>query len=319
MKTRKLKKHVCIVCGVEFTSTCSCAKYCSESCRKAGIITAKRTQGEVRVIACKVCGVEIRTKDPRKTYCSGRCVDAAKKAARGLKKPVAALCEQCGTEFKRTKPAHRHRFCSENCKTTWSNAHREYAHTCKGCGTAFVCRERTQMYCTASCALSHTKPTRTIICADCGDDYEFHGRGRRYRCDACHNRYWAEYYHRYGVAFPGAYRKKLMTKPSRIRYSYRTLCYLVWAKECAKCGSTEHVDVHHVDCDPTNDVLDNLVPLCRQCHAYVHAAKDPVTRLFEFWPEGPQAIGTAVQQWTRDNLVNSVNSLPAQAGETTPS
>ena len=49
--------------------------------------------------------------------------------------------------------------------------------------------------------------------------------------------------------------------------------------ECQKCGlnNEQHIViygcglcVHHIDKDKTNNVLNNLLTLCRSCHAKVH-------------------------------------------------
>lgn len=54
--------------------------------------------------------------------------------------------------------------------------------------------------------------------------------------------------------------------------------------KCVVCASsTARLEVHHLDEDPTNNALSNLVTLCSQHHRQWHAAKDrkPSTIL---WP-----------------------------------
>ena len=47
-------------------------------------------------------------------------------------------------------------------------------------------------------------------------------------------------------------------------------------RSCRICRSGDFLSVHHVDCDPTNDIPENLVTLCERCHALVHTtAIDP--------------------------------------------
>ena len=36
---------------------------------------------------------------------------------------------------------------------------------------------------------------------------------------------------------------------------------------CAKCA---YLEIHHKDRDPVNNSLDNLIPLCKECHYYEH-------------------------------------------------
>ncbi len=40
---------------------------------------------------------------------------------------------------------------------------------------------------------------------------------------------------------------------------------------CAHCGALELIEVHHIDRDITNNSLDNLQPLCKDCHKRVHS------------------------------------------------
>lgn len=39
---------------------------------------------------------------------------------------------------------------------------------------------------------------------------------------------------------------------------------------CQKCGSDEHLVVHHIDGDDNNNELLNLITLCNNCHLDLH-------------------------------------------------
>lgn len=39
---------------------------------------------------------------------------------------------------------------------------------------------------------------------------------------------------------------------------------------CCVCGEEEVIDIHHIDEDRNNNLLDNLMPLCPTHHAYIH-------------------------------------------------
>lgn len=43
--------------------------------------------------------------------------------------------------------------------------------------------------------------------------------------------------------------------------------------KCEICGSKKNIDVHHKDENPSNNVLDNLMVLCRSCHMKIHHPK----------------------------------------------
>lgn len=39
---------------------------------------------------------------------------------------------------------------------------------------------------------------------------------------------------------------------------------------CVHCGSTENLNVHHIDQNHDNNLLDNLLVLCAKCHKKEH-------------------------------------------------
>ncbi len=40
--------------------------------------------------------------------------------------------------------------------------------------------------------------------------------------------------------------------------------------ECAKCGDTFNLSVHHMDCNRNNNRVNNLIALCSKCHRSLH-------------------------------------------------
>lgn len=51
---------------------------------------------------------------------------------------------------------------------------------------------------------------------------------------------------------------------------YRTKCIRNKGEECQECGVTVDIEVHHIDGDRFNSALENLLPLCHDCHMKVH-------------------------------------------------
>lgn len=43
--------------------------------------------------------------------------------------------------------------------------------------------------------------------------------------------------------------------------------------KCEKCGKTGKLDIHHIDENPNNNNLENLMCLCRSCHMKIHRPK----------------------------------------------
>jgi len=62
---------------------------------------------------------------------------------------------------------------------------------------------------------------------------------------------------------------------------HRQKCLEVKSRECIVCGSTENIEVHHLDGDAENHDIGNLEPFCRDCHRSVHNADDG----YEEWTE----------------------------------
>lgn len=52
---------------------------------------------------------------------------------------------------------------------------------------------------------------------------------------------------------------------------YRERCIEEKGERCDLCGSTENIQVHHIDGNQMNDSLENLLPLCSEHHSEVHA------------------------------------------------
>ena len=75
----------------------------------------------------------------------------------------SGICAQCGKVFVLC-PGHRQRrFCSDHCRMTWWNAHRELLrstakveHTCARCGKHFMgYAQQRRRYCSHACYIAH--------------------------------------------------------------------------------------------------------------------------------------------------------------------
>jgi ribosomal protein L37E len=70
-----------------------------------------------------------------------------------------AFCRQCGALLTHTPSAKKKRFCSDQCRMAWWNAHPEavnrkaiYSFTCDHCGTAFESYgNKNRKYCSRAC------------------------------------------------------------------------------------------------------------------------------------------------------------------------
>ncbi len=53
----------------------------------------------------------------------------------------------------------------------------------------------------------------------------------------------------------------------------RKLVYEIYEKKCALCPTRRKLHIHHIDGDPNNNDLDNLLLLCSECHGMHHPEK----------------------------------------------
>lgn len=52
---------------------------------------------------------------------------------------------------------------------------------------------------------------------------------------------------------------------------YRKICFTHHPKKCCICGFDLIVEVHHMDCDKSNNNPNNLIPLCPNHHRLFHS------------------------------------------------
>jgi len=56
-----------------------------------------------------------------------------------------------------------------------------------------------------------------------------------------------------------------MSKPG-----YRELCLTEHGEQCIRCGSATGIVAHHINGDRSDNRIENLAPLCGNCHAVWH-------------------------------------------------
>lgn len=59
---------------------------------------------------------------------------------------------------------------------------------------------------------------------------------------------------------------------SRIRAN-KLVKKLGWERICSECQSIEKINIHHIDQNPLNNDVTNLILLCRVCHTNLHVRK----------------------------------------------
>jgi 5-methylcytosine-specific restriction endonuclease McrA len=63
------------------------------------------------------------------------------------------------------------------------------------------------------------------------------------------------------------------SKRKPINNSIRKLVVEVYDGKCAEC-ECKYQHIHHIDHNPNNNKIDNLVPLCLNCHIMKHPEKE---------------------------------------------
>jgi len=52
--------------------------------------------------------------------------------------------------------------------------------------------------------------------------------------------------------------------------NYRAICFHAHGRACLICGEDLFVIAHHIDGNRTNNISENLIPLCHTHHLYIH-------------------------------------------------
>jgi 5-methylcytosine-specific restriction endonuclease McrA len=189
----------------------------------------------------------------------------------------------------------------------WSKSAPKYptwiAHTCPVCGTQFKMRGhdwakkvrlgKTVAYCSHPCAQVVNRVDRK--CETCGEST---GRKTRRFCDTCRQGRRLLPTEECPICFtlfrPASSRQTYCSRPCAsqahsIRMTgagnsyfkdgtsytkkFREIRPAVRQRDggsCVACGNTASLVIHHVDEDVANNEMENLVTLCRPCHAVHH-------------------------------------------------
>lgn len=193
-------------------------------------------------------------------------------------------CEWCGDEF-RKRPGADRVFCSHECRGNRRSAEglsarsRQVTLTCEGCDEEFQTAksnaEAGKKYCSMECYATDSK-IHTRECEWCGDEYRGYDR-RRFCSQDCYGEWMGEEISPEDhPRWKGGY-----SQPPTGWVKLRRKCLEKFDYRCQGCGIHEDENrkrhdvglaVHHIQPrlsfeEPADaDTVDNLVPLCRDCH-----------------------------------------------------
>jgi uncharacterized protein YlaI len=52
-------------------------------------------------------------------------------------------------------------------------------------------------------------------------------------------------------------------------------------EQCTNCGSTENIEVHHIDSNRWRNNIENLAPFCHECHMKIHNGHEDLSEWTE--------------------------------------
>lgn len=226
-------------------------KKMSES--KKGIIPWNK--GPIYIYICRNCGNEFKRSGSHKyQYCSRECHAESKKGTVPWNKgPVHVyICKNCGKEFKRRK-SHEYQYCSMECKAEGQKGITLIDYKCEICGDIFQRKKNKSWknirFCSAKCQGEFMK-TRV------GELSPGWKGGLSYEP--------------YGNEFNEKLKEQI-----RKRDNYT----------CQECDAIQEdleykLSVHHIDYDKTNNDLNNLISLCKSCHAKTNFSRNDWTKHF---------------------------------------
>lgn len=100
----------------------------------------------------------------------------------------------------------------------------------------------------------YLNPDNKILCLSCDNPIKDYKNSKGTCSHSCSNKYF----------------RKLRNKPENYT-QYTTICWEHHEKKCIVCGEEKIVGVHHYDENHSNNVPENLIPLCPTHHQYVHS------------------------------------------------
>jgi len=134
---------------------------------------------------------------------------------------------------------------------------------CRECGSRFLHPpHRTRKYCSKKCSELARRDRLVVSCLNCGIEFE-RTESKVGELNFC-SRECKDNAQRVEVG---------LIAPSHYKggaYAYRKKALLYYGPTCNRCSFEEDerlLDVHHIDGDRKNNVIENLEVLCVMCHA----------------------------------------------------
>ena len=125
-----------------------------------------------------------------------------------------------------------------------------------------------------------------LICVDCKQTFEAKRKDTQ-RCDICkrkHNslivmRSRKKKHPEIELGVGSGRAKNNLPGPTNQSWKTGITAYrkLVTKTNCAYCGATKTLLIHHLDENRNNNEVSNLIVLCKSCHQKHHCQRSPIT------------------------------------------
>jgi len=254
----------CIICNKQF----SYRKYASQEQQNPKLCCSKRCS--YQLISQKTKGISRpRSKDKDKW--------------------VIHTCKNCGKKF-RDYASNKRKFCSWECK---SFGKKTYTKKCVICKKEFSYQKypshekfKPKLCCSKKCSyeLSSIKLSSRFIPNQYNEKNE--SKWKIYKCKQCEKSFEALKSRKpkfCSVKCKGEWQKENLKgknnpnwKPTNLKNPYTHIHHQIRKqlvkerKKCENCESKIHLQVHHKDRDRRNNTPNNLLLLCKICHANLH-------------------------------------------------
>lgn len=206
---------------------------------------------------------------------------------------IGRICEVCGDPYiVDSQFATQSRHCSQECRTAALNyvlrANGENK-TCKVCGTRFYVpryRVQTAKFCSKECANHGQYEQKEYVCKYCGRTYKKSKsrwkRSSSFCSKRCYNAWLGEKRFSEKEKRQRANFSKMLNRNSNTITRTRQLLKEFFDFECQICGFNEVdycIDLHHLDENPNNNSVSNLIMLCVICHRKLHQGDIKISKL----------------------------------------
>lgn len=60
--------------------------------------------------------------------------------------------------------------------------------------------------------------------------------------------------------------------------NYRKKCLNKYSNKCHICSSEDNIEVHHINGERWDNSIENLIPVCKECHTDIHSNNDKLNK-----------------------------------------